>query len=233
MSSAHRPTWEPAKAKSDLSHMSQAFSKHALPAHTKLKFRRPGDTQKRSLDEMKAELAVGEQRAYAERHPGQEFEAEKDEKRVRLTQESTEDPAPAIAPSGLDDDDDVVSDEEDEVDDDDEDTDALMRELEKIKQERHEEQERRKQAETAKEQLSREEEIARGNPLLNLEHALHGDVKPQAASLPVQQRWDDDLIFRNQAAHAENNLSQRGFVNALTRPYWSLILQERNSIRNS
>lgn len=233
MSSAHRPTWEPAKAKSDLSHMSHAFSKHALPAHTKLKFRRPGDTQKRSLDEMKAELAAGEQRAYAERHPGQEFEDEEHGKRVKLDESTTEN-TPATVPPGLDDDDDVASDEDEEDDDDDEeDADALMRELEKIKQERREEQERREQAETAKEQLSREEEIARGNPLLNLEQALHGDAKTQAPSLPRQQRWDDDLIFRNQAAHADNGLSQRGFVNDLTRTYALLILQAQNSIRNS
>lgn len=223
MSSAHRPTWEPAKAKSDLSHMSQAFSKHSLPAHTKLKFRRPGDTQKRSLDEMKAELTAGEKRAYAERHPGQEFESESKEeepKRIKSSADATEDAeTPAIAPSGVDEDDDAISDEDDEDDDDEEDADALMRELEKIKQERREEQERRQQAESAKEQLSREEEIARGNPLLNLEQALHGDAKPQTSSLPPQQRWDDDLIFRNQAAHADNGLSQRGFVNDLTRTY--------------
>lgn len=220
MSSAHRPTWEPAKAKSDVSHMSQAFSKHALPAHTKLKFRRPGDTQKRSLEEMKAELAAGERRAYSERHPEKEFEEEEHTKRVKVTTDTPPDEeaaAPTMSLSGLDEDDEISDEEDDE--DDEEDADALMRELEKIKQERREEQERREQAETAKEQLTREEEIARGNPLLNLEQALYGDKKPQVPSLPPQQRWDDDLIFRNQAAHADNGLRQRGFVNDLTRMY--------------
>ena len=50
---------------------------------------------------------------------------------------------------------------------------------------------------------------------LNLENALHGDNTAHAAA-PSEQRWDEDLIFRNQAA-GTTDLSKRGFVNDLTR----------------
>ena len=62
--------------------------------------------------------------------------------------------------------------------------------------------------------MTREEEIARGNPLLNLEQALHGESR--GPKMPTQQRWDEDLIFRNQAVETPD-LSKRGFVNDLTR----------------
>lgn len=237
MSSAHRPTWEPAKGKGDIAHLSQAFSKHSLPAHTKLKFRRPGDTQRRSLQELKAELEAGERRAKAARNPDADDadEDEGDAKRRKLLEDAKQldaddDEAPPSkgkqpahsaaddddADDANDDDDDDEEDEDESEDDDDDedDTEALMRELEKIKQERREEQERREQLDSAQEQMTREEEIARGNPLLNLENALHGESR--APKMPEQQRWDEDLIFRNQAVETPD-LTKRGFVNDLTR----------------
>ena len=125
-------------------------------------------------------------------------------------------------PAANDDDDNEVDDEDE---DDEDDTEALLRELEKVKQERREQQERQEQSAKTQQQLSREEEIARGNPLLNLERALHGDKIP-TASEPLdapQERWDDDLIFRNQAMNDENALSKRGFVNDLTRTCLELL----------
>lgn len=228
MSSAHRPTWEPAKGKSDIAHLSQAYSKHSLPAHTKLKFRKPGDTQRRSLQELKAELEAGEKRARAERNPDAQNEDDGDAKRRKLLEDARDldaddDEEPVskgkerAADDDDDDDDDDADEEDDDGDDDDDDeddTEALMRELEKIKQERREEQERREQRDTAQDQMTREEEIARGNPLLNLEQALHGESR--GPKMPTQQRWDEDLIFRNQAVETPD-LSKRGFVNDLTR----------------
>ena len=226
MSSAHRPTWEPAKGKSDIAHLSQAFSKHSLPAQTKLKFRKPGDQQRKSLQELKEELAAGEKRAKAARNPDadDDEEEESDGKRRKLLGSAEdldaddEEDAPKGKEKAADDDDDEEEDEEDDEDEDEDeedDTEALLRELEKIKQERREEQERREQRETVQDQMTREEEIARGNPLLNLENALHGDSTAHAAA-PSEQRWDEDLIFRNQAA-GTTDLSKRGFVNDLTR----------------
>ncbi|KAK7691910.1 hypothetical protein QCA50_005315 [Cerrena zonata] len=64
MSTAHRPTWDPAQAK-DVKGGSRQFSVRDMAAHTKLKFRQPGQT---SADEVKkrdlrAELLAAEQEA--------------------------------------------------------------------------------------------------------------------------------------------------------------------------
>jgi len=64
MSTAHRPTWDPAQAK-DVKGGSRQFSVRDMAAHTKLKFRQVGQT---STDEVKkrdlrAELLAAEQDA--------------------------------------------------------------------------------------------------------------------------------------------------------------------------
>lgn len=75
-----------------------------------------------------------------------------------------------------------------------------MRELEKIKRERAE-QKAREEAEQAKQaQERREEDIALGNPLLN----------PKAFT--VKRRWDDDVVFKNQARGTEQK-GNKEFVN--------------------
>lgn len=75
-----------------------------------------------------------------------------------------------------------------------------MAELEKIKRERAEEVERQAREMNETEELDREEEIARGNPLLNLERAMGGgggrggSETPRgggASSFEVKRRWDD------------------------------------------
>lgn len=77
----------------------------------------------------------------------------------------------------------------------------------------------------SKSAASREEEIASGNPLLNLQAAL-GGATPATPSTPggpagftVKRRWDDDLIFKNQAAgEALGGQAGKGeFVNDLLR----------------
>lgn len=239
MSSAHRPTWEPARAKADLSHISQVQSKHAAPTQTRLKFRKPGDTQKRSVQELKDQLVAGEKRAFAERNPDKEIIETPEEKKVKLVswnEDADDDELSVPHQEGLkedkteiraesrgdnhaeeqDEQDEAEDDEEDE-DEDEDDTEALLRELEKVKQERREQQARLEQTANAKEQLTREEEIARGNPLLNLEQAIHGRMSHTPSISTQQARWDDDLIFRNQASNTGNDLSKRGFVNDLTR----------------
>ncbi|KAG6807141.1 hypothetical protein H0H93_001909 [Arthromyces matolae] len=64
MSTAHRPTWDPAQAR-DVKGASRQFSVRDMAAHTKLKFRQVGQT---STDEVKkrdlrAELLLAEQEA--------------------------------------------------------------------------------------------------------------------------------------------------------------------------
>lgn len=118
-------------------------------------------------------------------------------KRRRVLEETRE-----IDADSEDDDEDSDS-SEDESDEEDE-TAELMRELEKIKRERAE-QKAREEAEQAKQaQEQREEDIALGNPLLN----------PKAFN--VKRRWDDDVVFKNQARGTEQK-GNREFVNVRSR----------------
>jgi protein CWC15 len=117
------------------------------------------------------------------------------------------------------------SDSSEDSDDDEDETAELMRELEKIKRERAEQKAKevrtsrssehlyfvltvRQEAEKAAEERGRrEEDIALGNPLLN----------PRAFN--VQRRWDDDVIFKNQARGTEQK-GRKEFVNVRI---WSLL----------
>jgi len=92
------------------------------------------------------------------------------------------------------------SESSDEESDEEDETAELMRELEKIKRERAE-QKAKEEAEQAKlAQAQREEDIALGNPLLN----------PKAFN--VRRRWDDDVVFKNQARGTEQK-GNKEFVN--------------------
>lgn len=115
-------------------------------------------------------------------------------------------------------------DEEEESSDDDEDETAeLLRELEKIKRERAEEREKIEREKAASDYVSREEEIATGNPLLNLQSALNipGSPSPSisstgSSSFGIKRRWDDDVIFKNQA-RGTSETPKKEFVNDLLR----------------
>lgn len=65
---------------------------------------------------------------------------------------------------------------------------------------------------------SREEEIASGNPLLNLQNALGASPSSstQESGFAVKRRWDDDLIFKNQALNTSEK-PKKEFVNDLVR----------------
>ncbi|KAJ6967390.1 hypothetical protein NC652_004825 [Populus alba x Populus x berolinensis] len=80
-------------------------------------------------------------------------------------------------------------DSDDEDDDDEDDTEALMAELERIKKERAEEKLRQDQLQVAEELKAKEEQLLRGNPLLN----------NPTTTFSVKRRWDDDVVFKNQA----------------------------------
>jgi hypothetical protein len=75
---------------------------------------------------------------------------------------------------------------------------------------------------SAKSSADRDQEIATGNPLLNLQNALGQSPAPSAtssatASFSVKRRWDDDLIFKNQAAGLDDKPKKGEFVNDLLR----------------
>ena len=95
-------------------------------------------------------------------------------------------------------------DDEDESEDED-DEEVLLRELEKIKKERAEQREKEERENASVELEKREFDIARGNPLLNSE------------SFSVRRRWDDDVIFKNQARGTDERNKKKEFVNDLLR----------------
>ncbi|KIM76630.1 hypothetical protein PILCRDRAFT_98712 [Piloderma croceum F 1598] len=234
MSTAHRPTWDPAQAK-DVKGGSRQFSVRDMAAHTKLKFRQPGQTSTAEVKkkDLRAELLLAEDEARnkkrkAEGKPPLPVENgsvdEEANKRRKLLQDALE--------LDKDDDDeeeddgkkgDEAEDEESEEDsdDDEDDTAELLRELEKIKRERAEEKERQEMEQSATQAAAREVEVATANPLLNLAAQL-GQNSPGGVNttvpgtFAVKRRWDDDLIFKNQAMAARDK-PQGQFVNDLLR----------------
>ncbi len=103
-------------------------------------------------------------------------------------------------------------DEDDEDDDEDDDDAALLAELEKIRAERAVERERK--ASEEREELERQEETraAVGNPLLgNVGDDDTASVATSATSFAVKRRWNDDVVFKDQA-RGERKPTQR-FVN--------------------
>lgn len=101
------------------------------------------------------------------------------------------------------------SDDSDDQDSEDE-TAELMRELAKIKRERAEAAAREAEIKRKQDEDEREKEIARGNPLLNA---------PGPAEYGVKRRWDDDVVFKNQARGTSEREKGRSkeFVNDLLR----------------
>ncbi|EAU91802.2 hypothetical protein CC1G_04570 [Coprinopsis cinerea okayama7 len=249
MSTAHRPTWDPAQAK-DQKAGSRQFSVRDMAAHTKLKFRQVGQT---SVDELKkrdlrAELLAAEREAMNKKRkaegkpPLPEIDTpssstsgsaaaiadDESNKRRKLLQEALEldkddddsDEEEKKAKEGKDGSEDESEEEDDDDDDDDEDeTDELLRELEKIKRERAEEKARQEREQSESSAAQKEADIATRNPLLNLAAALGQTPTGINTTVPgtfqVKRRWDDDLIFKNQAM---NNKEPSGeFVNDLLR----------------
>lgn len=247
MSTAHRPTWDPAQAR-EVKGGSRQYSSRDMAAHTKLKFRQPGQTSaaevmKRDLrlELLAAEEEARERKRKAEGLPptkptaaienGTSTSNGEDEanKRRKLLQEAIEldkddddddddERRPADKDDGEKNEDDEEKDEDDEdeddEDDDEDETAELLRELEKIKRERAAEKARQESEKSASDALVRDFEIATANPLLNLQAAL-GQASAPAGGFAVKRRWDDDLIFKNQAMNDSKTGGQ--FVNDLLR----------------
>ncbi|KAF9075500.1 Pre-mRNA-splicing factor Cwf15/Cwc15, partial [Rhodocollybia butyracea] len=240
MSTAHRPTWDPAQAR-DVKGGSRQVSVRDMPSHTKLKFRQIGQTstvevQKRDL---RADLLAAEQEARNKKRKAEGKPLEAVEEKLAIVDDETNKRRKMLQDAidmDKDDDDEDESDEkkdeeakeqdadededsEDESEEED-DTAELLRELEKIKRERAEEKARQEREQSASEAASRELDIATSNPLLNLAAALGQPATGLNTAAPgtfaVKRRWDDDLIFKNQAMSARDK-PQGQFVNDLLR----------------
>ncbi|BEI79625.1 hypothetical protein CcaverHIS002_0101540 [Cutaneotrichosporon cavernicola] len=224
MSQAHRPTWNPTMGRESKAG-TQQVAKLALASHTKLKFRQPGQTTSSDVArrDLRAELAAAERvaddkkRKAAGLPPLDEAAA----KRRKVLQEAAEldrdDSSDEDDEDGEKDEDDE-GDSDDDSDSDDDDTAELMAELARIKAERAEEKARLEAEANEGAARDRDEEIATGNPLLNLQAALGQTpaVSSSSAGFAVKRRWDDDVIFKNQAVTLDK--PKKGeFVNDLLR----------------
>ncbi|KAH8696058.1 putative cell cycle control protein Cwf15 [Talaromyces proteolyticus] len=216
MTTAHRPTFDPAQGKEAL--RGPAYHQRLLPAYMHLKVRQPG--QGGDADQprdMRAELLAAEAAHFAKKNGvSEESSAQPVSNRKRdleenvqenLDEEDLEAKRRRILEETRDiDADSVGSDSEssEEESDDEDEAAELMRELEKIKKERQEQKEKEELERQAQEQEQREFDIARGNPLLN----------PQ--DFNMKRRWDDDVVFKNQARGTETKKGPE-FVNDLLR----------------
>jgi hypothetical protein len=80
-----------------------------------------------------------------------------------------------------------------------------MRELEKIKKERAAAKVKEEAERAAEEEEQREIDVARGNPLLN------------SRDFAMKRRWDDDVVFKNQARGTEDRNKKKEFINDMLR----------------
>ncbi|KAM0436096.1 hypothetical protein ACHAPT_002988 [Fusarium lateritium] len=225
MTTAHRPTFDPARGKEAL--RGPAYHQRLLPAHTQLKYRQAGqggDADEAPSRDLAAELLAAEAAHFSKKNgapallddaddddeasvsggvkrslpPAAGEEEDLEAKRRRILAETRD----------IDADDDSEEDDEDSDDDNDSDDDSdaeLQRELDRVRRER-EERKKKEEAERLKEeQEARERNIALGNPLLNKQ------------DFNMKRRWDDDVVFKNQARGTEDKGKKKEFVNDLLR----------------
>ncbi|XP_010676070.2 uncharacterized protein LOC104891978 [Beta vulgaris subsp. vulgaris] len=215
MTTAARPTWAPAKGGNEqggtrIFGPSQKYSSRDLAAHTNLKPRRDGqdtqdEVQKRNLRD---ELEDRERRHFSSKDKPYGEDRDRRKGGHLLLEGSKRDAEDRIAPRNVDADDsdvdDKSDDESDDDDDDDEgDTEALLAALEQIRKERTEDKLRMDRQQQEEELKTKEAELMRGNPLLN---NVTGPT-----SFNVKRRWDDDVVFKNQA-RGETKKAKR-FIN--------------------
>ncbi|KAK2672186.1 hypothetical protein RAB80_012265 [Fusarium oxysporum f. sp. vasinfectum] len=167
MTTAHRPTFDPARGKEAL--RGPAYHQRLLPAHTQLKYRQAGqggDADEPTRD-LAAELLAAEAAHFTKKNgaPALIDDADEDD------ETSVSNGAKRALPSA----------------------EELQRELDR-------EAERLKEEEEA-----RERDIALGNPLLNKQ------------DFNMKRRWDDDVVFKNQARGTEDKGKKKEFVNDLLR----------------
>eukprot|EP00298_Acanthocystis_sp_HF-20_P021517 c27925_g1_i1.p1 GENE.c27925_g1_i1~~c27925_g1_i1.p1 ORF type:complete len:229 (+),score=112.69 c27925_g1_i1:46-732(+) len=197
MTTAHRPTYHPAKGKGDeggnkFLQPSVQTSSRNLPSHMNLKRRQDGQGTEDEIKKrnFKEDLEKREKKLKVDKSGN----SEKDNKQAI---EESEKKKIEAAPSGVevfneDADDESAEESDDDSEEEggeDDEYEELMAELARIKKERAEEAAKRAAEEAAELEKQRQEEVLRGNPLLNLA------VEEQSHT--IKRRWDDDVVFRN------------------------------------
>ncbi|KAL6853162.1 Pre-mRNA-splicing factor Cwf15/Cwc15 [Trichoderma novae-zelandiae] len=225
MTTAHRPTFDPARGKEAL--RGPAYHQRLLPAHTQLKYRKAGqggDADDEPARNLAAELLAAEAAHFKKKNGGVlapeddedgdvEMTAGRGEKRSQSADGEGEEDVEAkrrriLAESrDIDADDDSEEEEDSDADDDSEDDEdaELQRELERVRREREEKKKKEEEERAREEQEARERDIALGNPLLNKQ------------DFTMKRRWDDDVVFKNQARGTEDKNKKKEFVNDMLR----------------
>ncbi|OAR04314.1 hypothetical protein LLEC1_07000 [Akanthomyces lecanii] len=233
MTTAHRPTFDPARGKDAL--RGPAYHQRLLPAHTQLKYRRAGQggdaDDEDSTHDLAAELLAAEAAHFAKKKgSGAPLAIEENGHETAAGDAAAAKrplPTSGDADAGEEEEDinakrrrileetrDIDADDDDEEDDDDDSDDSddsddedaeLQRELARVRRER-EEKKKQEELERAKEdEDARERNIALGNPLLNKQ------------DFTMKRRWDDDVVFKNQARGTDEKGKKKEFVNDLLR----------------
>ncbi|OIW10368.1 hypothetical protein TanjilG_28119 [Lupinus angustifolius] len=211
MTTAARPTWAPAKGGNEqggarIFGPSQKYSSRDIASHTTLKPRKEGQDTNEELKRrnLRDELEDRERRHFSTKNKSYNDDRDHGKGSHLLLEGPRRDIEDRIVARNVDaDDSDVEVKSDDESDDDDsdeDDTEALLAELEQIKKERAEEKMRKERQEQEEELKVKEAELLKGNPLLN-----------NPTSFNVKRRWDDDVVFKNQA-RGENKVAKR-FIN--------------------
>lgn len=220
----------------DLGGLSKQYAARDLPGQLKLKYRDIGQAApeevrkekkdlKKELEERERLLSKKDNSKRLSLTDGKESERSK---RQRIEPASINlDADEELADSDSEDDESDLKkkngnesqDDTEDDDDDDDDTEALMAELNKIKQERAAEAARLEAEKKAREEKIRVENILKGNPLLN-------DQKPSTSDFKVRRRWDDDVVFKN-CAKIETDKKQKDFINDTLRSDFHKKFMER------
>lgn len=239
MTTAHRPTFDPARGKD--AQRGPAYHQRLQPAHLHLKTRQAGqggagDANKQR--DLRAELLLAEAAVKARKkktigsdngadddtdttikrraihgviEQADDQDESQDTKRRRLILEE----AAAVDADSTSEEDTSnqagsESDESSSSEDDEDEEAELLRELAKIKAERAAQRAAEEAVKVKAEEDAREIEIAQGNPLLN---GPAGNL----GAFGVKRRWDDDVVFKNQARGTEEKGKRKEFVNDLLR----------------
>eukprot|EP00736_Rhodelphis_marinus_P014391 Rmarinus@m.6944 len=189
MTTAARPTYYPAVGDEDrvskvFGH-SRMYSARDQPGQLKMKTRRDVDKDRDLKEDLKSR-----ERSHFEKTGKDMGELESSHKK----QPQSIDDLPPDIDADDEDDVDVNPDADSDASDDEDDEAELMAELERIKQERHEEEVREEIKKKAEETKAKHEQMMTGNPLLNL-----GDQGGANPSFAVKRKWNEDVVFRNQS----------------------------------
>ncbi|ORX81724.1 Cwf15/Cwc15 cell cycle control protein [Anaeromyces robustus] len=225
MTSAARPTWNPAMggfSLRDKGGITGQVSSRDLNSHTTLKLRQFGQNSEEEIRkrDLREELRRAEREHYEKKKRGliEDDDDDEEENKYNLNNKKLKkeennidaDDSDSSASSSDSDSDSDSSDSDSsgsDSEDDENETEELLKELEKIKREREEKKEQEKREQEEEEARQREEEILEGNPLLQFN---------KKKDFAVKRRWDDDVIFKNQAKGVEEKPRKR-FVNDMLR----------------